>query len=46
MVCSEKRELQALQIQRDAHDLVAAGLHHRRDLDVVAPPELVTEPAR
>jgi hypothetical protein len=46
MVGSEKRELQALQVQRDAHDLVAASLHHGRNLDVVAPPELVAEPPR
>jgi hypothetical protein len=46
MVRRQQRKLQALQVQRDAHDLVAARLHHRRDLDVVATPELVPEPAR
>jgi len=47
IVVSDKEcELHALKIQRDAHDLVAACLHHRRDLDVVTSPELMAKAAR
>jgi hypothetical protein len=46
VVRNKERELQALNIQRDAHDLVGAGLYRRRDLDIVTSPKLMARAAR
>jgi hypothetical protein len=38
--------MQALKVQRDAHDFVGASFHKWRNLDVVSPRELLADAAR